>query len=329
MIFKAGKYPQGDWPKERVRKLAESYDPEKSWEAPAVIGHRYYTGTDESQFAHGWVKSLRMDGSGKVWADIPEFSADAKKALAENKLRYVSAEIIEYDKDDAGQAPYLRAVALLGRDSPQIPAARLPSLFEVLTQGTVTVLDEKERVAAFTRKVNAKEIETLSFGRGEPGGGAPRPENQEVSGMDETEKLKAELAAKDAEIAAFKKENEDLKNSGKKQESLVFFGKLRDEGKIPPALAEQAADLDARLGEEERKNYRALFSRLEQRVDLSGTHIADKKNAPVSPAGTEDRLAAKIRAFQKEKNFASFSEAADALYAEKPELFAETEGGEA
>ncbi|MDR1637827.1 MAG: hypothetical protein LBR93_10885, partial [Treponema sp.] len=114
-----------------MQKLAEAYDPEKNLAAPVVIGHRFYNNTDESQYAHGWVKSLRMDGSGKVYADIPEFSADVKKAIAENKLRYVSAEIYEYDKVNAEDSPYLRGVALLGRDSPQIPAAKLPALFGV------------------------------------------------------------------------------------------------------------------------------------------------------------------------------------------------------
>jgi hypothetical protein len=40
MIFKAGKYPQGDWPKERVQKLVDAYDPDRNIEAPVVIGHR-------------------------------------------------------------------------------------------------------------------------------------------------------------------------------------------------------------------------------------------------------------------------------------------------
>jgi hypothetical protein len=323
MIFKAGNYPQGDWPKERVKKLVDAYDPEKGGDAPLVIGHRWYTNTDEGEYAHGWVKSLRMDGAGKVFADVPEFSAQVKQAMAEKKLRYVSAEIYEHDKVDASNPPYLRAVALLGRAAPQIPALRLPSLFGLLPGGTVTTVDEEEHIAAFTRKVNADDA--LSF-KQEPDAVSLRPENHEEVSMDEAEKLKAELAAKDAEIAAFKKENEDLKNAGRKQESLVFFGKLRDEGKIPPALAEEAAELDARLGEKERENYRSLFSRFEQKVDLSGVHKADKKNAP-DQVDSGDLLTAKIRAFQKEKNFSSFAQAAEALYAEKPELF--ERGGEA
>jgi hypothetical protein len=326
MIFKVGKYPQGDWPKERVQKLVDAYDPEKMWDAPVVIGHRYYSATDEAQFAHGWVKSLRMDGAGKVWANVPEFSAEAKKAMAENKLRYVSAEIYELDKNenDSAQAPYLRAVALLGRDSPQIPTARLPSLFGFLDQGTVTTVNEKEHIAVFTRKVNAEDIQTLSC----QGDSKPEEDNSMGKTAEDprnAEELRAELEKTKNDLAAFQKEYSDLKDAGRKQEAETFFGKLRDEGKLPPVLFEQAVTLDARLGDADRKDFRVLFSRLEQTVDLSGTHTADKKNAP-APAASGADLTAKIRAFQKERNFASFADASVALYAEKPDLF--KEGGE-
>jgi hypothetical protein len=325
MIFRAGNYPQGDWPKERVQKMVDAYDPEKNLEAPVVIGHRWYTNTDEGQYAHGWVESLRMDGAGKVFANVPEFSAQTKQAMAEKKLRYVSAEIYEFDKTDPTKPPYLRSIALLGRDSPQIPATRLPSLFGLFSGGTVTTIDEKENIAAFTRKVNADD--TLSFTQDEPDADTPQTENQEVSSMDEAEKLKADLAAKEAELAAFRKENEELKNSGKKQEAEAFFSKLRDEGKLPPALFEKAVALDVRLDPEGRKELRALFSDRAPLVDLSGTHQADKQNAPAATAGGVN-LTARIKAFQAEKKLSGFAEAAAILHGEHPEWFAE-EGGEA
>jgi hypothetical protein len=88
MIFKAGKYLQGEWPKERVKKLVEAYDPETFYDAPLVIGHRWY-GTDDSyQDAHGWVQSLHMDGAGRVYAVVTDVSADLKKKVAEKKLKY-------------------------------------------------------------------------------------------------------------------------------------------------------------------------------------------------------------------------------------------------
>ena len=156
MIFKAGNYPQGDWPKERVRKMADARGPEKNREAPAVTGHKWYSRTDADQYARGWVKSLRMDGAGKVFAAVEDFSADVKKAVAEKKLRYISAEFWEYDKRGEGnEPPYLKAIALLGRDTPAVPGAKLPTVFD-RAGGVMSVLYEKEFIAAFTRKVDAE-----------------------------------------------------------------------------------------------------------------------------------------------------------------------------
>jgi hypothetical protein len=313
MIFKAGKYPQGDWPKERVKKMVEAYDPERNSEAPVVIGHRHFADSDEYQFAHGWVKGLRMDGSGKVYADVQDLTAKALHAIAEKNLRYVSAEIYEFDKwRDANEAPYLRAISLLGRDAPAVQGTKLPTLFE-LGVGTVTTLDEKKHIAAFTRKMSA--ADKLCFARHE----IPKEEN-----MGEEEKLKAALAAKEAELATFKAEFAAMKSAERKQEAETHFGKLRDSGKLTPALFDKAIALDAKLGEEERKSFRALFSELEVTVDLSGAHAALKSKAPATPVG-DAGLAAKIRAFQAEKKIATFEDAAEALYAEKPELFT---GGE-
>jgi hypothetical protein len=310
MIFRAGKYPQGDWPKERVQKMVDAYDPEKNIEAPVVIGHRNYSEGDKNQFAHGWVKGLRMDGVGKVYADVQDLDTEILHAIAAKNLRYVSAEIYEFDKwRNANEAPYLRAISLLGRDTPAVPGTKLPSLFG-FGAGTVTTLSEEEHIAAFTRKMSA--ADTLSL--------AQHKTIKEET-MEETEKPKAELAAKEAELARFKAEFDTLKSAEQKQEAETYFGKLRDAGKLTPALFEHAVALDTKLGHEERTSFRALFEELGVKVDLSGEHIAAKSKAPASPAG-DAGLAAKIRAFQAEKNIAAFSDAANALYAEKSELFA-------
>ncbi|MDR0760440.1 MAG: hypothetical protein LBF74_10095, partial [Treponema sp.] len=178
-------------------------------------------------------------------------------------------------------------------------------------------VDEETHISTFTRRVSAEEFKTLS---------AEGQETQEDNTMGKgessqsAEELIAKLEESEKKIAAFQKENEDLKNAGRKQEAEAFFSKLRDEGKLPPALFEKAVTLDVRLAEEDRKEIRAMFSALEAKVDLSGSHKADKKNAP-APAASSADLTGKIRAFQKEKKLASFAEAAAALYAEKPDLF--------
>jgi hypothetical protein len=308
LVFKAGKYPQGEWSKERTQKLAESYDPEKDIEAPVIIGHRGWADDSvEGQFAHGWVKSLRMDGAGKVWADIPEFSVEVKRALAEKKLRYVSVEIFERDKRDAAQPPYLRAVALLGRDTPAVAGTRLPTLFEWMGGGSLSV-DGERGVAVFTRRAGADEF-------------APFAARNEEEDMGKIEELEAELAKKDAEIAAFKQQADAARLSGLKADAEAHFARLRDEGKLPPALFERAVALDARLDGEARQEFRDLLAAGEAKIDLSGRHAADKNRA--APAKGGDGLSAKVKAFQTEKKIATFAEAAAALYAEKPELFDE------
>ena len=332
-VFRAGKYPQGDWPEERVKKLVDAYDPENNLEAPAVIGHRAFAMRDADQYAHGWVESLRMDKDGKVYATISDFSLEARHAIAEKKLRYISVEIYEFDKVNPGDPPYLKAVALLGRDTPAVTGTKIPAMFSSLfSGGVVNTTDEENHISAFTRKMNTEDIKTLSA-TGDINA-EDRKNQREDFAMGKTaeegasvEALEKELEKSRAETAAFQKELSELKNAGRKSDAETFFSKLRDEGKLPPAIFEKAAALDARLGEEDRKEFRSLFSSLEARIDLSGKHTADKKNAPALPAGSAD-LTAKIRAFQKEKDIASFEEAAIALHADKPELFGEGESND-
>jgi hypothetical protein len=314
-VFSAGKYPQGDWPVERVKKLVDAYDPVNNLEAPAVIGHRTFALRDADQFAHGWVASVRMDKDGKVYAVINDFSHDARLAIAEKKLRYVSVEIFTNDEINKDDPPYLRAVALLGRDAPAVLGTKIPAMFSSLfSGGVVNTVDKENHVSTFARKLNAEDIQTLSANEGQKN-------QQEDFAMGKTaEELEKELEKSRAETAAFQKELSDMKNAGRKTDAEAFFGKIRDEGKLPPAIFDRVVALDTRLGEEDRKEIRSLFSALGAIVDLSGKHVADKKNAPdTSVAGTD--ISAKVKAFQKEKKLPSFAEAASALFAEKPELF--------
>ena len=340
-IFKAGNYPQGNWSKERVKKFVDAYDPENAFEAPAVIGHRFQLFEDADQFAHGWIKSLRMDDAGKVYAEIPEFSAEARQAIIDKKLRYISAEIYEYDKVDESKPPYLKAIALLGRDTPAIAGTKIPAMFNMAFGGFSSAVDEENKIATFTRRANAREIMCLSAS------GKEISEEDKVMGKawekleEKIKKLEEKIAelrkysepkesanhsAADVstEVAALRKENEELKSAGRKAEAEAFFGKLRDEGKLPPAQFDKIVAMDTKLSDEDRKELRATFAALEPKMNLSGKHVADKGKAPASASSAfgED-LTAKIRAFQTEHKLASFYDAAIALQAEKPELFEE------
>jgi hypothetical protein len=260
-----------------------------------------------------------MDGAGKVYAVVADVSADLKKKVAEKKLKYMSVEIYENDKIDEKQPPYLRAIALLGRDTPAVAGARLPAYFSLAPGGAVCFAKEEEHTTVFASKVGAAEIKAFS--------GDGKESNESEANMDEVaqaqiEKLKADFTAQNERMAALQKENAELKNAGKKAESEAYFGKLRDEGKITPAQFGGAVGVDCALEGAARKNFRALFAGASPQVDLSGSHAAPKNKAPAALSESAG-LSAKIRAFQKERRLDSFAEAADALFAEKPELFEE------
>lgn len=317
-VFKAGKYPQGDWPKERVQRLVDSYNPEKLYEAPIVIGHRSFgITTDDYQDAHGWVKSMRMDKSGWVFAEVPSFSADVIKKVAEGKLKYMSVEIFENDMVDKNEPPYLKAIALLGRDTPAVVGAKIPAFFSLSFGGFVEYANQDEHVSIFTQKMDAGTIKLFSANEAEK-----TTQSQEENMGEQNETTVAEMAAKDARIAALEKENASLKQDGVKREAEAYFSRLRDEGKITPAYFEKAVALDVKMTEADRKDFRALFANSEPIVDLSGEHTATKEKSGASFACNAD-VTAKIKAFQKEKGFASFTEAAEALYSANPEMFSE------
>ena len=317
--FKAGKYPQGDWPNERVQRLVDSYNPEKLYEAPLVIGHRSFGMSDDYQDAHGWVQSIRMDKSGWVFAEVPAFSTDVIKKVAEGKLRYMSVEIFENDMVDKNEPPYLKAIALLGRDTPAVAGAKIPALFSLSFGGFVEYANQDDHVSIFTQKMDAGTIKLFSANEAEK-----TTQSQEENMGEQNETTVAEMAAKDARIAALEKENASLKQDGVKREAEAYFSRLRDEGKITPAYFEKAVALDVKMTDADRKDFRALFANSEPKADLSGEHTATKEKSGASFACNAD-VTAKIKAFQKEKGLASFTEAAEALYSANPEIFSEEE----
>ncbi|MDR2245628.1 MAG: hypothetical protein LBE17_02975 [Treponema sp.] len=119
------------------------------YDAPLVIGHRWY-GTDGSyQDAHGWVRSLRMDGVGKAYAVVTDVSSDLKKMVAEKKLKYMSVAIYENGKVDENQPSYLRTIALSGRDTPAVVGAKLPAHFSLAPGGMVCFAKEEGHITVF------------------------------------------------------------------------------------------------------------------------------------------------------------------------------------
>jgi hypothetical protein len=311
-VFKPGNYKSaGNWPIERVQRFVDAYDPENNLEAPVVIGHRWLAMRDADQYAHGWVSKLRMDKDGKVYATIDEFSKEAKQAIEEKKLRYMSVELYNYDEANKDDPPYFRAIALLGRDSPAVLGTKI-DMFSA--DGFSVTTDTEKHTTTFNRKISADEFSLAG------------EQNTQEEGMKTNEELEKALLESQSKAEAFQKELDTLRGASRKTEAETFFSQLRDAGKLPPALFARAVSMDMRLGDEDRKEFRALCSEMDAKVDLSGTHAVTKKDAPTASSLNASQTD-KIKAFAKEHKL-SFKDAAIALSMEQPEIF-EEEGTDA
>jgi hypothetical protein len=374
LIFKAGEYPQGSWPLERTKKLVASYDPVNNIEACGVVGHmdNGLVERQENELAHAWVKSLSMTEAGEVYAEIPneEISPQLRGWLADHNLRYISAELGEYDKLPAPNtsAPYLLRIAFLGRSIPQIPTTKIPALFKKMLSAagfgkSETETDSGVHVARFCRKIDASALTELaalagheekpdpegatgSSGESKPtapkqaafsGGPAssieeevPMTEKEQKDQNDELARLKgenfqlkADNASKDTKLAEFATHEAEAKKESAKKDAEVFFGAIRDKGKLTPAQFDQAVAHDVKLGEADRAEFRALFSAAKPVVSLGSQHVATREKAKSEEAASGS-LVAEINSFAKKEKI-TYEEAAKQLHKERPELFSREE----
>lgn len=371
LIFKAGEYPQGSWPLERTKKMVDAYDPVANIEACGVVGHmdNGLVERQENELAHAWVKSLSMTEAGEVYAEIPneEISTQLKGWLADHNLRYISAELGEYDKlpPPNTSAPYLLRLAFLGRSIPQIPTTKIPALFKKVLSAagfgkSDADTDTGVHVARFCRKIDASvlaEFSALSGSVGKPAsekepgasgkpissapeqaafsGGPARSIEKEVPMTEkelqdenarltaENAQLKTDNASKDTKLAEFATRENEAKKESAKKDAEVFFGALRDKGKITPVQFEKAVAQDMDLSDTARADFRSLFSDRKAVVGLGAGHVATSERAK-SEEGVTGSLVAEINSFARKEKI-SYQEAAKRLHEERPELFTREE----
>lgn len=117
VIFRPGTWNGTRYTKEFCRAMAEAYDPTGGIEAPLVVGHRAWSEAprDEDELAHGWAQRLEVDGSGKVFAVVPNPSPEMVGWIQTNRLRYLSVEM-SYDLNVCGEADLFPAHAGINRD---------------------------------------------------------------------------------------------------------------------------------------------------------------------------------------------------------------------
>jgi hypothetical protein len=325
MVFKSGKYPQGEWKAERVKRMVEAYDPEKSWEAPGVVGHlsdfEVSSIGRDAEYADAWVKSLRMDGAGKVYALFTDLSSSLKLAVMERRVKYCSVEIMEMDKVNPELPPYLAKVAFLGRTLPAVPTTLIPAKFN-LAMGNVLESEpsnedkNKNLLRFFCRFSEPKNFNDFK----------DKNDSKKESPMTDEEKklftkMQEDLNLANRKITEFENQKTVFEKIENKKEATLFFQNLQNEGILPPALFSKTVELDTSLDPNTRKEFREIIAGFQKIADTTGSHFADKKKINQDESKKEADLNAKITAFQAEHKIATFREAAKILFAKNPELF--------
>jgi len=152
-VFKAGKYPQGDFSEEMVQAISDRYDP-AFCEAAITIDHAA-TGP-----AWGWVDQLRVE-NGLLMAAFKNVVAEFQEAVENRQYKRVSVEIFrEIDVPGKGVGPYLKAVSFLGAAAPQVKGLEPVSFsagenievlhFEMDEEARKMVLVSESEFAAFS-----------------------------------------------------------------------------------------------------------------------------------------------------------------------------------
>src|SRR5574344_279373 len=116
-VFKAGKYPQGNFTKAEIQELAKNYDP-SFCEAPITLDH------EQKGPAYGWVDNLKEE-NGILKASFKNLSKDLKEFVQDGKYKKISIEIY---RELEGKKPYLKAVSFLGASIPQHTNALIKNL---------------------------------------------------------------------------------------------------------------------------------------------------------------------------------------------------------
>ena len=231
-VFKAGKYPQGEFTQKDVEEIAKNYDP-SFCEAPITIDH------EQTGPAYGWVDKVKTDGDilQVSFKDTPKSFQDDVNA---GKYKKVSVELY---KNLEGKGHYLKAVSFLGAAIPQVkglePVKFMDSEseifeFEVLEDETETF--SQEEIDNLKKQVEDLENQIAKF---------KEKDKQKEQKLETIKSLKDKISALTDEVSTFKEkaqgkeqieqELNDIKTALKNKEYEDFIEKQINDGKLVPA----------------------------------------------------------------------------------------------
>lgn len=228
-VFRAGKYPQGEFTKKEVAEIAKNYDP-KFCEAPITIDH------EQSGPAYGWVDVAKAEGDIlKVsFKDTPkEFQDDVNSG----KYKKVSVELY---KNLEGKGHYLKAVSFLGAAIPQVKGLE-PIKFK---EGESEFFEFEVETVEDTENFSAEEIEDLRKQVSDLETQIAKYKQKDQK-LETIKSLKEKISALTNEVSTFKEKAEgkeaieqelnDIKTTLKNKEFEEFIEKQINAGKLVPA----------------------------------------------------------------------------------------------
>jgi len=222
-VFRAGKYPQGDYSEQDLDEIVRRYDPQGAHEAPISLDHQ------DKGPALGWVSQLKRQGD-LLFARFRQVSEDFLQGFRAGRYKKPSVEIY---KDYEGKGyPYLRAVTFLGVQSPAIKGLPQASFSEGAGQYITITFQEEEDMAGeeLAKQLADKDAELAKFREAQAvKDQALQDKDAELARFREKQKTDEEaLKAKDEELARVKKTTET-------REVSSFFEARIKEGKALPA----------------------------------------------------------------------------------------------
>lgn len=223
-IFRAGKYPQGDFDEAALDGIVSRYNPVNAHEAPISLDH------EDKGPALGWVSSLKRVGD-LLYARFRQVSDDFKEKLRSGSYKKPSVEI--YKNYEGQGVPYLRAVTFLGAQSPAVKG--LPQAVFLESAGqfvTVTCKDQEdiEMAKDFAAQLEEKDNELARFREEQQkqAEALKAKDDELVRFREEQQRQSDALKAKDAELAKVQQEN-------RRKEIAQFFDTQVSAGKALPA----------------------------------------------------------------------------------------------
>lgn len=219
-IFKAGKYPQGNFTEDDVKALFEAYDP-AWWKAPFTVEHV------RSGPAWGFVENLHFE-NGRLFADSGDVNAAMRDLVAAKHFGPVSVEIFKNIDKDGVKTNYLGAVSFLGVKAPQIKgleAIAFSDAFENAESVCFAFQVTGEGDEMGLTLMSPEELEQFSQARAKADADAVTMSDQLAAVTAERDALLLKFSDKDAERMAAE---EKLRSIELNQRRLGFEGFLNE-----------------------------------------------------------------------------------------------------